>query len=336
MSQQSRRLGAIIKLIANNPGITLNGLLKKLDQSGIKITERTLAKDILSLKHDFDLLPKRERLRHGYLLEDVCSLSETELHLVLDAMHVFGSRLSDPEAQAMMERLLQVVKVNCRDGIGERTQSRTIGVRNIYRKSKDSEQIEQTLMTGIREHLPVSFTYHTPRVGKPEQLEGYPLFLIFHERGWYCIVRNLRKEEFSPRRIDRIKKCAILRDGDFNEEHAENVKEAQFLISCGWGMTFPRSRKELKDAEEKPEIVVRFDRTIAPYILESVERHPRGRIKSLPDGTGDVEFRIRLSNPMEFQFWVRSFGSKAWFVSPESLVESERTELRRLAKRYSL
>jgi len=79
---------------------------------------------------------------------------------------------------------------------------------------------------------------------------------------------------------------------------------------------------------------VRFDRAVAPYILESFNRHPRGTVSPAKDGTGDALFKIRLSNAQEFLHWVRSFGRHAWIVSPASVREQERVEISHMAQRY--
>lgn len=334
MSDRRSRLGKIIKIIANKPSITLGGLLSELAASGIQITERTLAKDVLLLKTDYGLLPNHERLRSGYVLDGMCTLAETEISLVLDAMHVFGVRLNDPEAATMKERLVKILREQNPQALAAGLETRTVRQRDIFEKNKGQHQTQNTLLAAIRARKAVAMEYLTPRVGQPKRIDGYPLLMVFHERGWYCIVKDMDRAHYYPRRIDRIRTCAINTKSPANARHADDIKQAQFLISCGWGMTFPQSLKELANAENQPEIVVRFDNSIAPFILESVDRHPRGKIRRARDGSQDVEFRIKLSNPEEFRYWVRSFGAKAWFVAPQSLVDSERAEIRRMLSRY--
>jgi predicted DNA-binding transcriptional regulator YafY len=336
MDARESRLGSIIKIIANNPEITMTHLLAELYRQGTGISERTLAKDILALKNDFGLLEKSRRLAKGYVLQDICTLGEDETELVMDAMHVFGARLSNPQAQKMLLRLSALLAPSNRyDKLERRSVRRTIQERNIYGKGKAVQEVESILLAAIRSRVPVALTYQTPRLGHAQKSEGYPLFMVFYERGWYCIVRDLEARTYYPRRLDRIRACKISAR-PASDSHAEDIKEAQYLLSCGWGMTFPRSLKELQESDTKPEIVVRFAGSVAAYILEATDRHPRGKAKVCRDGTGEVEFRIKLADPGEFQFWVRSFGARAWFVAPGSLVDSERAELRRMAERYAL
>ncbi len=165
-SNRKRRLGMILRIIASNPGITLSKLQKTLATEGLQLTERTLAKEIAELKSEYRLLSPRERLRSGYVLEGILSLSNLEAELVMDALQVFGVKFSDRESLELLKRL-------------------------------------------------------------------------------------------------------------------------------------------------------------------------RRTLTKLKDGSGEIQFKIQLTNPLEFLNWVRSFGSRAWLVSPPGLVEKERLEARRLLQRYS-
>ncbi|MBX9694950.1 MAG: WYL domain-containing protein, partial [Cyanobacteria bacterium] len=178
-------------------------------------------------------------------------------------------------------------------------------------------------------------TYHTPRIGKDEQVVAFPLLMVFHERGWYCIMRDMNDANYRPRRLDRIKKCRLAQEAIVNASASDDLKEANYLLSCGWGMSFPLNTGELKTADNQPPIVVRFDRTMAPFIMEAVERHPRATISRVKDGTGSVDFSIRLCQPQEFIQWVRSFGGKAIILSPSNILEQEKAEIRRVLDRYS-
>lgn len=331
--ERNERLGTIIKVIANHPGITLNQLCKELARAGVHVTERTIAKDIVLLKHEFGLLPQRERLRQGYVLENMCTVGKTEVPLVLDALHVFGFRLSDAEAVALINRMRRWFGGD--DAVALRP-TRTIRHRTIFKQGRQAKQIEQALFEAIRSQEAVSITYETPRLRKPQQATGYPLLMVFHERAWYCIIRDQQSNTYRPRRLDRIKSCAPApRSVPANPHHLSDVTEAEYLISCGWGMTFPQSRKELEAALAAPPIVVRFDSSVAGYILESVDRHPFGKVSASQDGTASAQIEIRLANPREFVFWVRSFGAHARIVSPRSYIDAEVAELKRMLATYS-
>ncbi len=336
MADRNFRLGSIIRVIARKPGTTLTQLHQELSDAGINITERTLAKDIALLKSEYRLLPDRDRLRSGYVLSGMFTLSDAETFLVMDAIHAFGTRLSDPQAEKMLERLSELLREYPEIMPSQVVPTRTLRQHNIYRNSGAARDVEQGLLHSIRIQKPVTMVYETPRLARPETTDGYPLLMVFHERGWYCITRDMKHKNYYPRRIDRIKSLKLLVNANANESHISDVREAQFLMTCGWGMTFPRNSKELQQSEAEPDIVVRFHSSIAMYILEAVNRHPRGKVVKVKDGSGDVEFRIKLLNAGEFLYWIRGFGAKAWLTAPAALVEKECTEIRRMASRYKL
>ncbi|HMX47549.1 MAG TPA: WYL domain-containing protein, partial [Candidatus Obscuribacter sp.] len=312
MASKLERTAIIIKIIANAPGITMSRLHAELQARNISVSERTLAKDIDSLKKDYKLLPDKDRLRQGYYLKDVLTLSVEEAEVALDALHLLGTRLKDKQAETLAQRLQTDRNQNQfapEPAQAAPRRTRTLSQRNIL-SAQRSEDIQRQLNQAIRQTRPVTFTYKTPRLKAAETVSGFPLLMVFHERGWYCIMRNLTTCTYSPRRIDRISDLKLIEGGKPNRDAQENIDEAGFLLSSGWGMSFPKNLREYHASDSEPYIVARFEATVAPYILEATERHPRGKVKACRDGTGDVEFSIKLHDPRGFLDWVRSFGAK--------------------------
>ncbi|MBL8084449.1 MAG: WYL domain-containing protein [Candidatus Obscuribacter sp.] len=336
MASKLERTAIIIKIIANAPGITMSRLHAELQARNISVSERTLAKDIDSLKKDYKLLPDKDRLRQGYYLKDVLTLSVEEAEVALDALHLLGTRLKDKQAETLAQRLQTDRNQNQfapEPAQAAPRRTRTLSQRNIL-SAQRSEDIQRQLNQAIRQTRPVTFTYKTPRLKAAETVSGFPLLMVFHERGWYCIMRNLTTCTYSPRRIDRISDLKLIAGGKPNRDAQENIDEAGFLLSSGWGMSFPKNLREYHASDSEPYIVARFEATVAPYILEATERHPRGKVKACRDGTGDVEFSIKLHDPRGFLDWVRSFGAKARITAPKNLVEKEKAELKRLLLKY--
>ena len=336
MASKLERTAIIIKIIANAPGITMSRLHAELQARNISVSERTLAKDIDSLKKDYKLLPDKDRLRQGYYLKDVLTLSVEEAEVALDALHLLGTRLKDKQAETLAQRLQTDRNQNQfapEPAQAAPRRTRTLSQRNIL-SAQRSEDIQRQLNQAIRQTRPVTFTYKTPRLKAAETVSGFPLLMVFHERGWYCIMRNLTTCTYSPRRIDRISDLKLIEGGKPNRDAQENIDEAGFLLSSGWGVSFPKNLREYHASDSEPYIVARFEATVAPYILEATERHPRGKVKACRDGTGDVEFSIKLHDPRGFLDWVRSFGAKARITDPKNLVEKEKAELKRLLLKY--
>lgn len=326
----------IIKIIACQPGITLTNLLLTLRNQGVMVSERTLVKDIMSLKVDFKLLPSKPRLREGYFLQDMVTLAQPELGVVIDALCAFAISLKDSDSERIFQRISSVAKfLDTKDGSSRLTQ-RYIGQRIISRDQATLKELELLIMHAIRNRLPMKIHYASPRTPGTLTFDAYPLFKIFYERAWYVIIRNVQKPLYHPCRMDRIARARILDKQPANTQVADDVHQSRYLISCGWGMTFPASTEDANRLNDCPDTIVRFDSGVAQYILEGLERHPRARIVLSRDGTGDVFFKIKLADLWEFKHWVRSFGSQAWFVAPESAVEEEKAEIARLRHRYRI
>lgn len=321
---QLNRIGTIIRVIANNPGITLTQLLNELPRFGVRISEKTLTKDIELLKREYGLLSPEPRLRSGYFLLGMQSIGTAELPTVVDSLWAFGFNLNDPTAWAICRRLGST--------------SRTIALRqkNIYKTAKSQQDIDEKLSLAIKDHLCARIVLETPRLAKPAKFDVFPLFKVFYERGWYLISRSTDARAYFPSRVDRIKSCEIAKAVHPNSDHDKDIESAQFLINSGWGMDFPHTYEEHAEIDSQPEVVVRFDSTVAAFIREGAERHPRAKMSYAPDGSGHLDFRIKLKYYNEFKNWIRSWGAKAWFMEPQTFVDEERAELRRQIINYKL
>jgi hypothetical protein len=324
MADQLKRTGLIIKIIANNPGIRLGELLHRLAEQGLKVSEKTLATDIERLKKNFRLLPDQPRLRSGYVLAGFTTIGNEELATVCNALSAFGANLQENTALEISER------------IGRSDRVMSILQRNIYKPAKTESDIDQKLSLAIKDHLAVKVVVDSPRIAQPIHITFFPLFRVFHERGWYVISRSVEKQEYWPTRQDRIISCEILKRTSFNKSFKEDLDTAHFLMNTGWGMNFPHTMVEYEEIEEQPEIVVRFDATVAAFIKEGVGRHPLAKMTPAPDGSGQLDFRLKLKYYDEFRNWVRSWGAKAWFVEPQSFIDRERAEIRRQMQNYGM
>jgi hypothetical protein len=79
------------------------------------------------------------------------------------------------------------------------------------------------------------------------------------------------------------------------------------------------------------EVVLRFAPTATPHIRERTW-HPSQAIEFPADG-GCI-LRVRVSEPMEMQPWIRSWGAQVEVLAPDWLRERVADELRRAADRY--
>jgi hypothetical protein len=100
--------------------------------------------------------------------------------------------------------------------------------------------------------------------------------------------------------------------------------DPEAYLSTSWGIMTSR---------EMFEVVLRFSAAAAPPLRERCW-HPTQTIDPTPDG-GCI-LRVRVSEPMEMQPWIRSWGAQVEVLEPDWLRERVADELRRASDRYWL
>lgn len=330
--KQASRLGRILKIIGTQPGIKLAALIEELPTHGIRVSRKTITNDIQLLKEAFGLLPNEERLKSGYMLSEIPTIGKAEMDTVIDALNAFSTNLKDEAAEQVIQRIERILKTSAFKG----TSRIGLNQAQIYRYNADQEEFVRMLAEASEKHQPVQIRYRSPR-GEEQTFLAYPLWKLFHERGWYYVNRKFNEDSFFSWRLDRITYCEIMTDLPENMQHTENVKTAKYLIKNGWGMSFPANTRDLLGSN-LVSISVRFNASAAGFIKEGTDRHPRASIIDCKEHPGAVYFNIKLPKHChsEFRNWIRSWGAKAQFISPQSFVDRERAELREMISRYEV
>jgi len=328
------RLSTLIRTIGANPGISPQALKSLLKKKGTDVSERTLYTDLGFLRNELSLLPRQGRMRDGYFLDGFLTLSGSEINSVLNALETFSIDLQDQDFTKLVKTIRRRTVANMGNAAISARQTKSIAHRVATKNS--NHDVVKLINSAVNNSTLCKMCYVSPRNDLPSQFTNYILLTVFYERAWYAIVKDADSGNYFPCRFDRIESLNLETKAPRLEASDGHITEARFLMSNGWGMTFPKNRDELLRVNDLPETIVRFEHSIAEYILETASRHPKGHAEHLRDGTGDVLFKIRLHDIWEFRHWVRQFGSLAWFVAPENVVNQERTDILKLASRYSL
>lgn len=334
MMQTLARLGKIIQLIGVNPGISPANLLRKLELCGHSVAERTLYSDIKSIRDELTLLPGGTRARDGYLLDGFLTVSADEAVQILDALEAFSIDLRDEDFALLTGKIRRRFKTVSKEPARIRRKTKRLG--HSLATKKGLPQVLDAIQKAIETSQACCMVYRSPRTVNASKFTNYPLLNVFYERAWYLIVKDTQTGDYFPCRLDRIESLEPTPRLPQLRNSEECAAEVRFLISHGWGMTFPRNRTELLNLENEPDTIVRFDSSIGDYLLETVGRHPKASVERAKDGTGDILFAIKLHDSWEFKHWVRQFGSLAWFLAPKVTVDAEKRELIKLARRYEL
>ena len=320
---KEEKIGIIIRTIANNPGLTRDELLAKLQENKLAISLRSLSESIKELKCDYKLLPNNSKLKNGYYLDNIISIPKTDLSILTNALNSFAQHLRDEASIETYKRIVEYAK----NHISNEAIHTMIRETNIIESNDIIVKHSKVIDKAISSKMSILVTYKSPR-GQETKSTLFPMFKIFYIRAWYVICKLKDLNLFHPYRLDRF--ININLGNILNKKYKSDYKLATELLSHGWGMSFPDSKMK---ACEGREYVVIFDKSIAPYIVEGKLRHQNAKLRYLPNG--NLEFSIKLSDPWEFCHWIRSFGSLAWFIKPKEIVDIEIKDLKNKVDRYN-
>ena len=138
--------------------------------------------------------------------------------------------------------------------------------------------------------------------------------------GIYVIGHDDWSHDIRTFKIERLEQAEVL-----DEPYAiPNGFDPEAYLSTSWG---------IMTSQEMFDVVLRFTATATPHIRERIW-HPSQTIDLTPDG-GCV-LCVRISEPMEMQPWIRSWGAQVEVLAPDWLRERVADELRRASDQYWL
>lgn len=182
----------------------------------------------------------------------------------------------------------------------------------------NSEYLD-TLSKAISSHNPVEIMYRAVSSGDTTLRVVDPYGLTFRFGAWYLIGHCHLRNEVRTFGVDRIRNLRVL-DDHFKYPKDWDLEE---YLKRGWALQ--------ADAEPE-EVVLRFDKSIAPWIIDC-KFHPLQKMTRQRDGS--VLFKVTVAGVAEIQHWVLSFGDKVEVLSPDSLRDAVAAASRRMAAMYS-
>ncbi len=186
------------------------------------------------------------------------------------------------------------------------------------RQNSAQVAILETIAEGWGSGHQVKIAYRSPRSGElrqrviaPYALEPMPsgIYLICYDE-WAGAVRTFK--------LARLEGAVLLDEtytipSDFDPE---------MHLANSWG---------IMSGDQVSEVVLRFTAAVRPFILER-QWHPSQHIQMAPDG--GCLFKVRVSEPLEMQPWIRSWGSQVEVIAPQWLRERIAEDLRQAAELY--
>jgi proteasome accessory factor B len=166
----------------------------------------------------------------------------------------------------------------------------------------------------------VKIAYRSPTSGSLRERVLAPYALEPTASGLYVIGYDDWAGELRTFKLGRLESARMLAETYTIPEDFD--PEAQRAAS--WG---------IMSGEQIQEVALRFTPAARPYVLER-QWHPSQQVEESDDG--GCLLRIWVSEPLEMQPWIRSWGAQVEVLAPNELRERIAVELRRAADLYAM
>jgi predicted DNA-binding transcriptional regulator YafY len=176
----------------------------------------------------------------------------------------------------------------------------------------------ETIAEGWGNGRKVQIAYRSPRSGElrqriiaPYALEptASAIYIICHD-DWAGAIRTFK--------LARLEGAQLLDEAyaippDFDPEAH---------LAGSWG---------IMSGEQVTEVTLRFNATARPFVVER-QWHPSQRIQATSDG--GCLLHVQVSEPLEMQPWIRSWGPQVEVIAPQWLREHIAADLQQAAAQY--
>ena len=297
----------------------------------VKVTQKTVQRDINFMRDELGLPIEYDRVRHGYYYSrPVGEFPLLEMN-VEDAVALFLARkalaplLNSPLEATLRESFRRLARslggkvcFNWSD-IDQAFSVREIGV------AKAEIVVFEKLSRAVLQSKVVSFDYRKLSAKERERRSLRPYSLIDVSGGWYLIGHDNVRDAMRTFALQRIKGLRVSETKGF-------VRPEDFRAEDYLGESFGVWRAA--DAKGKPHrIRVRLEGWAARVATER-RWHPSQQVKELRGKGERMEISFELANLEEITSWVLSWGAQAEVVAPKALRTRVSGEIKKAAKLY--
>ena len=176
----------------------------------------------------------------------------------------------------------------------------------------------ETIAEGWGRGRKVQIAYRSPRSGEVRQRVIAPYALEPTAGGIYIICQDEQAGELRTFKLARLESAQLLEEpysipADFDTEAH---------LASSWG---------IMSGEGVSEVVLRFSAAARPFVAER-QWHPSQRLQDTPEG--GCLLQVQVSEPLEMQPWIRSWGAQVEVIAPGWLRQRIAEDLREAAERY--
>jgi len=187
-----------------------------------------------------------------------------------------------------------------------------------YRYNSAQVTILETIAEGWGSGRKVKIGYRSPRSGELRYRVIAPYALEPTASGIYIICHDKWADDIRTFKLARLESAQLV-----DETYAIPPDfDAEAHLATSWG---------IMSGEQVSEVVLRFTATAKPFVVER-QWHPSQLLEDTPEG--GCLLQVQVSEPLEMQPWIRSWGAQVEVISPEWLRERIADELRQAAEQY--
>jgi predicted DNA-binding transcriptional regulator YafY len=186
------------------------------------------------------------------------------------------------------------------------------------RADAGSRVVETTrkLLDAIRDRHVLAMRYFSAASRRAKSYEVHPYRLALAQGGVYLVAWVPLYDAFRTFAVDRIERLSV------SEETFRRTHELPAdLFGASMGVF----------SGEAERVELEFDSRTAPFIHGKLF-HPSQTVETLPDGS--LRMTLDVSIDWALRSWLLGFGAGVRVISPASLAESLRDELKRAAGNY--
>jgi predicted DNA-binding transcriptional regulator YafY len=187
-----------------------------------------------------------------------------------------------------------------------------------YRPNLAQVAVLETIAEGWGRGLKVQVAYRSPRSGELRQRVIAPYALEPTASAIYIICHDEWADDIRTFRLARLENAQLLDEpysipADFDPEAH---------LAGSWG---------IMTGEQVSEVILRFSVAAKPFVEER-QWHPSQHIQATSDG--GCLLQVQVSEPLEMQPWIRSWGAQVEVIAPDWLREQISAELQQAAEQY--
>ena len=290
-----------IRIIRENPGITIDSLARELARS-----ERTVYRWLAEICSDLKTRIYCED--GGYYIEDrdyssVLDLTARELLAVRMSLKAPAFASNSPMSDAAHSSWMKI-----------RAASHDAKLQNVDRlsamhavgavpPSEVSADIAEALERATAQRHVIRVTYRSPRSEVVRPYRFRPYAVAFRRHSWYVVGHSTHHSKTITLKMARVH--SVVDTGKEFEVPDEFSIEEYFKNS--W---------EVWAGDEPVNVRIRFPKKLAAMMSET-RRHPTQVIYPQPDGS--IIFEVIVSGIEEIGTWIMGYGGDAEVLEPESL-----------------